>query len=53
MNLQTWAKWAAGIDAMTGGATIELRPEAYGGTKICVRWTLGKERRGTLTPNAG
>ena len=46
MNLQTWAKWVAEIDATTGGATIELRPEAYGGTKICVRWTLGKEQYG-------
>ena len=25
MNLQTWAKWVAEIDAMTGGAIVELR----------------------------
>ena len=28
MNLQTWAKWVAEIDAMTGGAIVELRPGA-------------------------
>lgn len=46
MNLQTWAKWTAEIDAMTGGAVIELRPGPYGGMKIGVRWMLGKEQYG-------
>ena len=44
MNLQTWAKWVAEIDAMTGGAIVELRPGPYGGIKIGVRWMIGKEQ---------
>jgi len=46
MNLQTWAKWVAEIDAMTGGAIVELRPGPYGGIKIGVRWMIGKEQYG-------
>lgn len=46
MNLQTWAKWVAEIDAMTGGARVELRTGPYGGMKICVRWMVGKEQYG-------
>ena len=45
MNLQTWAKWVAEIDA-TGGAIVELRPGPYGGIKIGVRWMIGKEQYG-------
>ena len=48
MNLQTWAKWVAEIDAMTGGAIVELRPGPYGGIKIGVRWMIGKEQYGTI-----
>lgn len=44
MNLQIWAKWVAEIDAMTGGAAIELRPGPYGGMKIGVHWMIGKEQ---------
>ena len=43
MNLQTWAKWVAEIDAMTGGAIVELRPGPYGGIKIGVRWMIGEQ----------
>ena len=46
MNLQTWAKWVAEIDAMTGGAIVELRHGPYGGMTIGVRWMLGKEQYG-------
>ena len=46
MNLQTLAKWVAEIDAMTGGAIVELRPGPYGGMKIGVRWMIGKEQYG-------
>lgn len=46
MNLQTWAKWTAEIDAMTGGAVIVLRAGPYGGMRIGVRWMLGKEQYG-------
>ena len=46
MNLQTWAKWTAEIDDMTGGAVIELRPGPCGGMKIGVCWMLGKEQYG-------
>lgn len=46
MNLQMWAKWVAEIDAMTGGAVVELRPGPYEGLKIGVRWMLGKEQYG-------
>jgi hypothetical protein len=46
MNLQTWAKWVAEIDAMSGGAIVELRPGPYGGMKIGVRWMIGNERYG-------
>ena len=44
MNLQTWAKWVAEINEMTGGAIVELRPGPYGGLKIGVRWMIGKEQ---------
>lgn len=46
MNFQTWAKWVAEIDAMTGGAIVELRPGPHGGMKIGVRWMIGKEQYG-------
>lgn len=46
MNLQTWAKWVAEINEMTGGAVVELRPGPYGGMKIGVRWMLGTEQYG-------
>ena len=46
MNLQTWAKWVAEIDSMTGGAIVELRPGPYGGIKIGVRWMIGQEQYG-------
>lgn len=46
MNLQTWAKCAAEIYAMTGGAVIELRPEPCGGLKIVVRWWVSNELYG-------
>lgn len=46
MNLQTWAKWVAEINEMTGGAIVELRPGPYSGMKIGVRWMLDKEQYG-------
>lgn len=43
MNLQTWVKWVTEIDAITGGAIIQLRPGPYDGMTIIVRWMLNEE----------
>ena len=46
MNLQTWAEWIAEINAITGGAIVELQTGPHGGMEIVVRWMLGKEQFG-------
>lgn len=42
MNVQTWVKWLAKINAITGGAVVELRKGPFYGICIRVSWMRGE-----------
>jgi hypothetical protein len=46
MDFQTWAEWVAEIDAITGGAVVELQAAPHGALTFRVRWRVSHEQFG-------